>query len=51
MALVHSRIGRVFYGYSDPVGGGLGSKYKIHCHQKINHHFEVFRGMLPSYNF
>ena len=43
MALVHSRISRVFYSYPDHLAGGLGSKYKIHCHNDINHHFEVFR--------
>ncbi|CAG08291.1 unnamed protein product, partial [Tetraodon nigroviridis] len=45
MALVHSRIGRVFYGtvWSD---GALGTKYKIHSQKDLNHRFEVFRGVL-----
>ena len=42
MALVHSRIRRVFYISNDSSGGGLGSIYKIHCNTLINHHFEVF---------
>ena len=42
MALVHSRVKRVFYYEVDCVGGGLGSRYKIHCNPLINHHFEVF---------
>ncbi|CAG8558714.1 14193_t:CDS:10 [Rhizophagus irregularis] len=46
MALVHSRIGRVFYGHSNKVSGGLGSCYKIHTHNSLNHHFKVFKGLL-----
>ncbi|GFS08844.1 tRNA-specific adenosine deaminase-like protein 3 [Elysia marginata] len=47
MALVHSRIGRVFYGASHP-GGALGSSYKVHCQQGFNHHFLVFKGCLQE---
>ncbi|KAM9850521.1 putative inactive tRNA-specific adenosine deaminase-like protein 3 [Aulostomus maculatus] len=45
MALLHSRIGRVFYGtaFTD---GALGSKYKIHTQKGLNHHFEVYKGVL-----
>eukprot|EP00794_Sanderia_malayensis_P010116 gene10116-11149_t len=43
MALVHSRIRRVFYGIEDPVSGGLGGHYKVHCQEELNHHFEVFK--------
>ena len=46
MALVHSRIGRVFYGKPDKDGGGLGSKYKIHLQDGLNHHFEVYCGLI-----
>ncbi len=42
MALVHSRVGRVFFGRAEPQTGGLGSQYKIHAHHGINHHFEVY---------
>ena len=42
MALVHSRIGRVFYGSKNPGAGGLGSQYKIHTQEGINHHFDVY---------
>ncbi|CAG8517021.1 9867_t:CDS:2 [Cetraspora pellucida] len=48
MALVHSRIGRVFYGRSNNVSGGLGSCYKIHTHQALNHHFKTFSGFLED---
>ncbi|KAJ3167954.1 adenosine deaminase, tRNA-specific 3 [Geranomyces variabilis] len=44
MALVHSRVGRVFYAIPDPAGG-LGSAYKIHVHPSLNHHYKVFRGV------
>ncbi|MFT7814971.1 putative inactive tRNA-specific adenosine deaminase-like protein 3 [Arapaima gigas] len=47
MALVHSRIGRVFYGTAS-ADGALGSKYKIHTQKGLNHHFEVFKGVLKQ---
>lgn len=45
MALIHSRAKRVFYG---AVGnsGGLGSLCKIHTVKDLNHHYEVFAGLL-----
>jgi tRNA-specific adenosine deaminase 3 len=43
MALLHSRIRRVFYHYLNPCGA-LGSKYKLHVQQGFNHHFEVYQG-------
>ncbi|RXN31395.1 putative inactive tRNA-specific adenosine deaminase 3 [Labeo rohita] len=45
MALVHSRINRVFYGATS-ADGALGTKYKIHCQKDLNHHFEVFKGVM-----
>nr|XP_004559171.1 probable inactive tRNA-specific adenosine deaminase-like protein 3 isoform X1 [Maylandia zebra] len=45
MALVHSRIGRVFYGVTS-ADGALGSKFKIHTQKDLNHRFEVYRGVL-----
>lgn len=48
MALVHSRIRRVFYGCSDNVLGALGSRYKIHTQTGLNHHFQVFSGLLEE---
>lgn len=44
MALVHSRIGRVFYAKRQP-HGGLGSAYKIHAHPSLNHHYKVYRDL------
>lgn len=43
MALVHSRIGRVFYGHTNELAGGLGTHFKIHVQTDLNHHFEVFK--------
>eukprot|EP00124_Ichthyophonus_hoferi_P001212 Ihof_evm5s58 gene=Ihof_evmTU5s58 len=40
MALVHSRIGRVFWGVGDSDMGGLGGRYYIHTESTLNHHFE-----------
>lgn len=48
MALVHSRIRRVFYGCSDNITGALGSRYKIHTQTGLNHHYEVFCGVLED---
>jgi tRNA-specific adenosine deaminase 3 len=45
MALVHSRIARVFY--SVPMETGcLGTLYKIHSHASLNHHYKVFKNLL-----
>nr|CCC96025.1 unnamed protein product [Trypanosoma congolense IL3000] len=43
MALVHSRVKRVFYCFPNPVHGGLGSTASIHAIPELNHHFQVFR--------
>ena len=47
MALLHSRINRVFYG-SAMTEGALGSKYKLHVTEGLNHHFQVFKGLLKE---
>ncbi|CAM5130137.1 unnamed protein product [Natator depressus] len=47
MALVHSRIQRVFYGVSSP-HGALGTRYRIHGRQDLNHRYEVFSGVLEG---
>jgi tRNA(Arg) A34 adenosine deaminase TadA len=43
MALLHSRIRRVFYLKQRPERGGLGSLYSIHRHPALNHHFSVYK--------
>ncbi|XP_071490594.1 probable inactive tRNA-specific adenosine deaminase-like protein 3 [Diadema antillarum] len=45
MALVHSRIRRVFYVHSHPEGA-LGSRYKLHTEAELNHRYHVFRVVL-----
>ncbi|XP_054470831.1 probable inactive tRNA-specific adenosine deaminase-like protein 3 [Anoplopoma fimbria] len=45
MALVHSRIGSVFYGTSS-ADGAMGTKYKIHSQKDLNHRFEVYKGVV-----
>ncbi|CCW70690.1 unnamed protein product [Phytomonas sp. Hart1] len=42
MALVHSRIARVFYCFPNKVDGGLGSVHAIHGIASLNHHFRVY---------
>ncbi|KAJ1610299.1 hypothetical protein OIY81_2087 [Cryptosporidium canis] len=43
MALVHSRISKVFYMYTDKDRGFLGSRHKLHCVAELNHHYRVYR--------
>lgn len=47
MALVHSRIRRVFFGVISS-DGALGTKYKIHTKKDLNHRFEVFKGVMEQ---
>jgi tRNA(Arg) A34 adenosine deaminase TadA len=42
MALVHSRIGRIFYKIADPVDGAIESNFHIHCLRTLNHHYRAF---------
>jgi tRNA(Arg) A34 adenosine deaminase TadA len=50
MALLHSRIARVIYGAASPsTGGALESKFRIHSAKGLNHHFQVYGGLIiPS---
>ncbi|CAH1262876.1 ADAT3 [Branchiostoma lanceolatum] len=45
MALVHSRIRRVFYGAPHP-SGALGTRYSLHTQPNINHRYEVFKHVM-----
>lgn len=47
MALVHSRIRRVFYGAASP-DGALGTCFRVHARPDLNHRFQVFRGVLED---
>lgn len=48
MALVHARVRRVIIGRVNKSMGGLGSVIKLHCYEAINHHFDVFTGMMED---
>ena len=47
MALVHSRAKRIFYGCAS-TDGALGTKTKLHTLNALNHHYEVFSGILEE---
>ena len=47
MALVHSRIRRLVYAVP-AADGALGSRYRLHTERSVNHHFQVFRGLLKT---
>lgn len=42
MALVHSRVRRVFVGLPSPAFGALGSALRVHGQPGLNHHYRVF---------
>jgi tRNA-specific adenosine deaminase 3 len=50
MALVHSRVSRVFYSIPSKTGS-LGTNYKIHTHPSLNHHYRVFKNVLNTIEF
>jgi tRNA-specific adenosine deaminase 3 len=43
MALVHSRLSRVIYCYSDQEHGALGGRTKLHAQRSLNHHYHVYQ--------
>jgi tRNA(adenine34) deaminase len=45
-ALVNARIARVVYGCDDPKAGGVFSLYAIGKDLRLNHVFEVTRGVM-----
>ncbi|MCL7047716.1 hypothetical protein MKW94_025559 [Papaver nudicaule] len=48
MALVHQRIRRIFYAFPNPNCGALGSVYRLQGEKSLNHHYAVFRVVLPE---
>ncbi|KAI8320255.1 hypothetical protein GQ54DRAFT_318181 [Martensiomyces pterosporus] len=46
MALVHSRIGRLFF-LDEAAGGGI-SFYSMHSRKGLNHHFTAYKCTLPA---
>lgn len=47
-ALVNARIGRLVYGADDPKAGYVGSLYDLSCDARLNHRFEVDKGVLAE---
>jgi tRNA(adenine34) deaminase len=47
-ALVHARFARVVYGCDDPKAGGAFSLYSIGQDPRLNHRFEITRGVLAG---
>lgn len=47
-ALVHARVARVVYGCDDPKGGGVFSLYTVGQDTRLNHQFEVTRGVMAD---
>ncbi|XP_073156182.1 tRNA-specific adenosine deaminase TAD3 isoform X2 [Henckelia pumila] len=48
MAVVHQRIKRVFYAFPNPKEGALGSVHRLQGEKSLNHHYAVFRVLLPE---
>ncbi|KAJ0984933.1 hypothetical protein J5N97_003289 [Dioscorea zingiberensis] len=48
MALVHQRIRRIFYAFPNPNDGALGSVHRLQGEKSLNHHYSVFRILLPE---
>ena len=47
-ALVQARISRVVFGATDPKGGGLGSLQDLSKDLRLNHQFQVDRGLMST---
>ena len=45
-ALVNARVARVVYGCDDPKAGAVDTLYRIGSDSRLNHRFEVARGVL-----
>ncbi|KAK9270783.1 hypothetical protein L1049_026367 [Liquidambar formosana] len=48
MALVHQRVRRIFYAFPNPNAGALGSVHRLQGERSLNHHYAVFRVLLPE---
>jgi len=47
-AFVHARVARVVYGCDDPKGGAVTTLFAIGRDPRLNHRFEVLRGVLEE---
>nr|XP_011458253.1 PREDICTED: probable inactive tRNA-specific adenosine deaminase-like protein 3 isoform X2 [Fragaria vesca subsp. vesca] len=48
MALVHQRIRRIFFAFPNPNAGALGTVHRLQGERSLNHHYAVFRVMVPE---
>uniref|UniRef100_A0A5B7BAP9 Putative inactive tRNA-specific adenosine deaminase-like protein 3 isoform X1 n=1 Tax=Davidia involucrata TaxID=16924 RepID=A0A5B7BAP9_DAVIN len=48
MALVHQRIRRIFYAFPNLNAGALGSVHQLQGEKSLNHHYAVFRVLMPE---
>lgn len=48
MALLHSRVTRIFYGTANQNAGVLGSRAVLHTVQGLNHRYRVWSGILEE---
>lgn len=48
MAIVHQRVKRVFYAFPNPNNGALGSVHRLQGERSLNHHYAVFRVVMPE---
>ena len=48
MGLLHSRVGRVFFHFKNPLRGALCSAHRLHTVENINHRYRVFVGFLTK---
>ncbi|XP_020295311.1 probable inactive tRNA-specific adenosine deaminase-like protein 3 [Pseudomyrmex gracilis] len=46
MALLHSRVARIFYGAANPSAGVLGTRALLHTLPGLNHRYQVWSGIL-----
>ncbi|CAN6460189.1 unnamed protein product [Victoria cruziana] len=48
MALLHQRVKRIFFAFPNLGAGALGSVHRLHGEKNLNHHYTVFRVMVPK---
>ena len=48
MALVHSRVRRVYFGVRNKTGGALATHFALHTIRSLNHRYRVFGDLFPE---
>jgi tRNA(adenine34) deaminase len=46
--MVNARVDRCVYGAADPKGGALGTLFDVSADPRLNHAFEVSKGVLEE---